>query len=96
MFCVKNVTKLPNLTVVCKCRLRQCYDIVVASGAQIFKLFMEHRNRFQGINSASLCSLAGRYDNPISTWFLAPLFKNTSNALLHVLGGHAYDHYLYV
>ncbi len=30
-------------------------------------------NRFQGINSASLCSLAGRYDNPFPTRFLAPL-----------------------
>ncbi len=30
-------------------------------------------NRFQGINSASLCSLAGRYDNPIPTRFLAPI-----------------------
>ncbi len=28
-------------------------------------------NRFQGINSASLCSLAGRYDNPIPPRFLA-------------------------
>jgi hypothetical protein len=26
---------------------------------------MEPRNRFQGMNSASLCSLAGRYDNPV-------------------------------
>jgi hypothetical protein len=34
---------------------------------------MEPRNRFQGINSASLCSLAGRYENPIPTRFLAPL-----------------------
>jgi hypothetical protein len=33
---------------------------------------MEPKNRFQGIHSASLCSLAGRYDNPIPTWFLAP------------------------
>jgi hypothetical protein len=37
-----------------------------------FKTFMEPRNRFQGMNSASLCSLAGRYDNPIPTRFLAP------------------------
>jgi hypothetical protein len=37
-----------------------------------FKTFMEPRNRFQGIDSASLCSLAGRYDNPIPTRFLAP------------------------
>jgi hypothetical protein len=26
----------------------------------------------QGIDSASLCSLAGQYDNPIPTQFLAP------------------------
>jgi hypothetical protein len=30
-------------------------------------------NRFQGTNSASLCSLTGRYDNPIPPWFLAPI-----------------------
>ncbi len=34
---------------------------------------MEPKNRFQGKNSASLCSLAGRYDNPIPTQFLAPI-----------------------
>jgi hypothetical protein len=34
---------------------------------------MDPRNRFQGIDSASLCSPAGRYDNPIPTWFLAPI-----------------------
>ncbi len=34
---------------------------------------MEPRNRFQGKNSASLCSLAGRNDNPIPTQFLAPI-----------------------
>jgi hypothetical protein len=34
---------------------------------------MEPRNRFQGMNSASLCSLAGRHDNPIPTRFLSPL-----------------------
>jgi hypothetical protein len=37
-----------------------------------FKTFMELRNRYQGMNSASLCSLAGRYDNPLPTRFLAP------------------------
>ncbi len=36
-----------------------------------YKIFKEPRNRFQGINSASICSLAGRYDNPIPTRFLA-------------------------
>jgi hypothetical protein len=34
---------------------------------------MEPRNRFQGMNSASLCSLAGRYDNLIPHRFLAPI-----------------------
>jgi hypothetical protein len=34
---------------------------------------MEPNNQFQGMNSTSLCSLAGRYDNPIPTWFLAPI-----------------------
>ncbi len=34
---------------------------------------MEPKNRFQDINSASLCSLAGRYDDPIPTRCLAPL-----------------------
>ncbi len=31
------------------------------------------KTTFQGINSASLYSLAGRYDNPIPTRFLAPI-----------------------
>jgi hypothetical protein len=39
--------------------------------ARIFKCFMDPINRFRGINSASLCSLAGRYDNSIPTRFLA-------------------------
>ncbi len=30
-------------------------------------------NRFQGTNSARLCSLAGRYDNFIPSRFLAPI-----------------------
>jgi hypothetical protein len=34
---------------------------------------MKPRNRFQGINSTSLCSLAGRYDNPIPTRCLTPI-----------------------
>jgi hypothetical protein len=44
------------------------------------KTFKEPRNRFQGIDSASLCSLAGQYDKPIPTRFLALIdvlkFKN--------------------
>ncbi len=35
-------------------------------------MFMVPRNWLQGINSASPCSLAGRYDNPIPPRFLAP------------------------
>jgi hypothetical protein len=34
---------------------------------------MGPRNRFQGMNSASLLSLAGRYDNPLPPRFLAPI-----------------------
>ncbi len=47
---------------------------------------MGPRNRFQEINSASPCSLAGRYDNPSS---LVPsphrLFKNSSSGAPHSL-----------
>ncbi len=38
-----------------------------------FSTFMEPGNRFQGKNYASLCSLPGRYDNPIPPRFLAPI-----------------------
>ncbi len=38
-----------------------------------FLMFMGPRNWFQGMNSASLCSLAGQYDNPIPPRFLAPI-----------------------
>jgi hypothetical protein len=34
---------------------------------------MEPRNQLQGMNSDSLCSLAGRYNNPIPTRCLAPI-----------------------
>jgi hypothetical protein len=34
---------------------------------------MKPGNRLQEISSASLCSLAGRYDNPILPRFLAPI-----------------------
>ncbi len=45
---------------------------------------MEPRNRFQGMNSASLCSLAGRYDNPIPNSVPSPhiMFKNSSSVLM--------------
>ncbi len=38
-----------------------------------FYPFMKPRNRFQRMNSASLCSKAGRYDSTISTRFVAPI-----------------------
>ncbi len=40
---------------------------------EVFEQIKEPKNRFQGTNSARLHSLAGRYDNPIPTRFLAPL-----------------------
>ncbi len=48
-------------------------SVLHQSRARIFKTFMEPRNRSQWMNSTSLCSLAGRYDNPIPTRFLAPI-----------------------
>ncbi len=39
--------------------------------ARIFKQSKEPKTQFRGINFTSLCSLAGRYDNPIPTRFLA-------------------------
>ncbi len=53
----------------------------------LFLNFKEPRNLFQGIDSASLSSLAGRYDNPISTRFLAPTDCSKIPALLLALGG---------
>ncbi len=38
----------------------------------VFPNFSVAQESIQGINSAGLCSLAGRYDNPTSTRFLAP------------------------
>jgi hypothetical protein len=40
---------------------------------EFFNFLKEPKNLFQGTNSARLCSLAGRYDNPIPTRFLAPI-----------------------
>ncbi len=36
-------------------------------------MFMGPQNWYQGMNSVSLCSLAGRYENPIPPWCLAPI-----------------------
>jgi hypothetical protein len=38
-----------------------------------FLTFKEPKNLFQGSNSARLCRLAGRYDNPMPTRFLSPI-----------------------
>ncbi len=46
--------------------------------------FEEPRNLFQGIDSASLCSLVGRYDNPITTRFLAPIDCSKIQALFNI------------
>jgi hypothetical protein len=46
--------------------------------------FLKPKNRLQRIHSASQCSLAGRYDTPIPTRFLAlhRLLKNSSSVQL--------------
>jgi hypothetical protein len=36
------------------------------------RVLLATKNRLQEINSASLCGLAGRYDNPLPSRFLAP------------------------
>jgi hypothetical protein len=47
---------------------------IQSNKARIFKLTLKETwNRFQDIKSTSLCSLAGWYDNPIPTRFLAPI-----------------------
>jgi hypothetical protein len=54
----------------------QVPSVDVTPDQPIFSLvttFKEPKDRFQGTNSVRLCSLAVRYDNPISTRFLAPI-----------------------
>ncbi len=46
---------------------------VVCTSETVFLNFKEPRNRFQGIDADSLCSMAGRYDNPIQTRLLVPI-----------------------
>jgi hypothetical protein len=45
---------------------------------------MGPRNQFQGMNSASLCSLAGQYDKLLPPWFLAPIDSLKIPALICV------------
>jgi hypothetical protein len=47
-------------------------DAMTLRPETVFLNFEEPRNRFEGIDSASQCSLAGRYDNPL-TRFLSPI-----------------------
>jgi hypothetical protein len=49
----------------------QCY---AANAGPVFLNVYGAQESIQGMNSASLCSLAGRYDNPIPTRLLAPIF----------------------
>ncbi len=49
-------------------------DAMTLRPETVFLNFEEHRNRLQGIDSASQCSLSGgRYDNPLPTRFLSPI-----------------------
>ncbi len=50
-------------------------------GSWYFKTFRDPRNRFQGIDTASLCRLTDRYDNSIPTRFLAPIDCSKIQAL---------------
>ncbi len=52
---------------------------------------MEPWNRLHGNDSARICSLAGRYDNPIPTRFLAPIESSKIPALcsyIHFTSGN--------
>ncbi len=52
--------------------------------AWICKLLIKKpRNRFHGIDSASLCSLAELYDNPIPSRFLTPIDCSNISALIN-------------
>jgi hypothetical protein len=53
--------------------IRGIWRAADSSLSPIFLNFKDPRNRFQVINFASLCSLAGRYDKLIPTRFLAPI-----------------------
>jgi hypothetical protein len=48
-------------------------DAMTLRPETVFLNFEEPRNRFPGIDSASQCSLAGRYDNPLPTRFLSSI-----------------------
>ncbi len=54
-------------------RSRQQFTLLLKKLSSNFHTFKEPKNRFQGTNSTRLCSLAGRYDNPIPNRFLVPI-----------------------
>ncbi len=62
--------RLINLTLL-SLYIREHYAHPVAE--LVFLNVYGARNRFQGMNSAGLCSLAGRYNDPIPPQFLAPI-----------------------
>ncbi len=62
-----------NYTSIGSCVLIPAYKGLSFKLAPEFFNFKGAQDRFQGIDSASLCSLAGRYDNPIPTRFLVPI-----------------------
>jgi hypothetical protein len=67
----------------------QVPSVDITPDPPIFSLvttFKGPRNRFQGINSASLCILAGQYDKPIPTQLLAPIDCSKIPALVRVGG----------
>jgi hypothetical protein len=77
-------------------------DHVQAVQSPNFLTVKEPRNRFYGINSASLCSLAGLYDISLHTRFLAPLdcLKNPAlvsdfSPALTVLNNYLWTYDLY-
>jgi hypothetical protein len=51
--------------------MEEVFDGELLRSEPEFITFREPNNQFQGTNSARLCSLAGRYDIPIPTRFLA-------------------------
>jgi hypothetical protein len=50
-----------------------CPHGLTSHQSPIFYTFTGPKNRFLRTNSDRLCSLAGRYDNPIPTRFLTPI-----------------------
>ncbi len=71
IYSASSTPTLPRISNKSMCTLAGTVPEIFSGQSLNFKTFKEPRNRFQGINSASLCSLAGQYDNPIPAPFLA-------------------------